>query len=602
MDKQEENKNEEVKKISIEIEDAIVVKDLAAKMEIRVTDLIAELMKNKIFATLNEKIDFETAVIVGDDLGFEIVRKKSDLERNRYLLKSKTLGKGAKKRPPVVVVMGHVDHGKTTLLDKILSTNVAAGEHGGITQNVSSYQVKKKGEVITFMDTPGHEAFHSMRERGAYITDLAVIVVAADDGVKPQTKEAVAFAKSAGLPIIVAINKIDKPESNVELVKKELSDIDLMPEEWGGKTVCVNISAKTGEGIDNLLDMIILYSDMEELKAEYGSFAEGFIIESHLNPKVGPIATVLIQNGTLSEGDFVAAGILSGRIKIMKNFLGEEIEDATPSMPITILGLSEVPRSGMVLKAYPTRSAAEAAALAFKERTTSTLGEGKVLSVSRIQEMAENGKLKKLNLVIKADTKGSLEAIVQILDTIKVSGVAIQILKTGVGDITESDVKMAQSSDARVIGFNNSADANAKRIGEKENIAFKFFNIIYEMVTYVKGELSDMLDAETVRTDLGKMKVIAIFKLPRKSAKVVDMIFGAKIEHGKVEKNAKLEIMRDGEKVGEGILTELQHNKKTVGELKSGNNAGVTFKGDILVEEGDDIVAYKEEKVKRIVK
>jgi translation initiation factor IF-2 len=595
-------KIDENKKKTIEIEEAVVVKDLALQMEIKVTDLIAELMKNKVFATLNEKIDFETAAIVGDDLGFEIVRKKSDLEKNRTLLKSRDFGKGAKKRPPVVVVMGHVDHGKTTLLDKILSTNVAAGEHGGITQNVSAYQVKKKGEVITFMDTPGHEAFHSMRERGAYITDLAVIVVAADDGVKPQTKEAVAFAQNAGLPIIVAINKIDKPEANIERVKKELSEIDLMPEEWGGKTVCVNISAKTGEGVDNLLDMIILYADMEELRADQDTFAEGFIIESHLSPKVGPIATVLIQNGTLSEGDFVAAGMISGRVKTMKDFKDEAIEDATPSMPVTILGLAEVPRSGMVIKAYPTRSAAEAAAQAFRERSAGALGEGNVLSVSKIQEMAENGKIKKLNLIIKADTKGSLEAIVQILDTIQVSGVAVQILKTGVGEITESDVKMAQSSDAKIIGFNNSVDANAKKMGEKEVIEFKLFNIIYELVAYVKGELSDLLEAETVRTDLGKMKVIAIFKMPKKSAKAIDMIFGAKIENGKVEKGAKLEIMRNGEKVGEGILTELQHNKKAVGELKSGNNAGVTFKGDVLVEEGDMIAVYKEEKVKRVIK
>lgn len=594
-------KKEENKKVVIEIEEVIAVKDLAAKMEIKVTELIGELMKNKIFATLNETIDFETAAIVADDLGFEIVRKKSELERSRQLLKTRVLGSGAQKRPPVVVIMGHVDHGKTTLLDKILATNVAAGESGGITQNVSAYQVKKKGEVITFMDTPGHEAFHSMRERGAYITDLAVIVVAADDGVKPQTKEAVEFAKHAGLPIIVAINKIDKPEANVERVKKELSEIDLLPEEWGGKTVCVNISAKTGEGIDNLLDMIILYADMEELRAEYGAFAEGFIIESHLNPKVGPIATILVQNGTLSAGDFVAAGSMSGRVKIMKDFQGAVIEDATPSMPVTILGLNEVPRAGLVIKAYATRSKAEEAALAFQQSTGNTLGSGRIINASKIQELAENGKLKKLNLIIKADTKGSLEAIVQILETIKVEGLAVQILKTGVGDITETDIKLAQSSGARVLGFNNIVDANARKIAEQEAISCKLFNIIYELVAYVKEELSNMLEAETVRTDLGKMKVIAIFKLPRKSAKVVDMIFGAKIENGKAEKNAKLEIMRNGEKVGTGTLVELQHNKKTVSELKSGNNAGVTFRGDVLVEEGDDIVLYKESKVKRTI-
>lgn len=594
-------KTEENKKTAIEIEDAIMVKDLAARMEVKVTDLISELMKNKIFATLNETIDFETAVIVGDDLGFEIVRKKSELEKSRQMLKGRTFGQGAEKRPPVVVVMGHVDHGKTTLLDKILSTNVASGEFGGITQNVSAYQVKKRGELITFMDTPGHEAFHSMRERGAYITDLAIIVVAADDGVKPQTKEAVEFAKNAGLPIIVAINKIDKPESNIERVKKELSEIDLLPEEWGGNTVCVNISAKTGEGIDNLLDMIILFSDMEEIKAEYGAFAEGFIIESHLNPKVGPMATVLIQNGTLSEGDFVAAGSVYGRVKTMRNFKKESVEDATPSMPVTILGLNEVPRAGLVIKAYPTRSAAEEAAATFRQNSGNVLSSGRIVSASKIREMAENGKLKKLNLVIKADTKGSLEAIIQILETIKVEGLAVQILKSGVGDITESDVKLAQSSETKIIGFNNSVDVNAKRMAEQEEIDFHIFNIIYELVGYVKEELSFLIEAETVRTDLGKIKVIALFKLPRKSAKVVDMIFGAKIENGKVEKGAKLEVMRNGEKIGEGTLVELQHNKKTVSELKSGNNAGVTFKGDVQVEEGDELMAYKEEKIKRTI-
>lgn len=590
---------EKNKKTVIEIGDMIVVKDLAAKMGLKVTDLIAELMKNKIFASLNETIDFETAAIVGDDLGFEIIKVRSDLERGRDMLRKRDFNANAKKRPPVVVVMGHVDHGKTTLLDKILSTNVASGEFGGITQNVSAYQVKKRGELITFMDTPGHEAFHSMRERGAYITDLAVIVVAADDGVKPQTKEAVDFAKNAGLPIIVAINKIDKPEANIEKVKKELSEIDLLPEEWGGTTVCVNISARTGEGIDELLDIIILHADVEDLKAEYEAPAEGFIIESHLNPKVGPIATVLIQNGTLHVGDYVAAGSLSGRVKVMRDFKKEYISVATPSMPVTVLGFNEVPRAGMVIKAYTIRKQAEEVADIFAEHNKEAAGGGRLLNVSRIKEMADSSKLKKLNLIIKADTKGSLEAIVQILEAIKVESVAVQILKTGVGNITETDISLAQSSDARIIGFNNTIEVNAKKFAEKEKVSFRIFNIIYELASYVKEELSSMLEEETVRTDLGKMKVIALFKLPKKSAKVVDMIFGAKVENGKVEKDAKLEIFRNGEKVGEGVLTELQHNKKTVSELKSGNNAGITFRGSMTLQEGDDILVYKEEKVKR---
>ncbi|MCK4892305.1 MAG: translation initiation factor IF-2 N-terminal domain-containing protein, partial [Candidatus Pacebacteria bacterium] len=316
MTNSEENKKE--KKAVIEISENIIVKDLAEKMNIKATDLISELIKNKIFANINEALDFETAEIVADFFGFELKKSESVVEKKRQQLKKNT-GPGAKKRPPVVVIMGHVDHGKTTLLDKILETNVAEGESGGITQNVSAYQVKKKGETITLIDTPGHEAFHSMRERGAYITDLAVIVIAADDGVKPQTVEAVKFAKEAGVPVLVAINKTDKPEKNVDKIKKELAEIDLTPEDWGGKTVCVKISAKTGDGIDELLDMIILASDMEEIKANPNCPAEGFVIESHIDPQIGPVAIVLIQNGTLKEGDYVSACSIWGRIKRMEN-------------------------------------------------------------------------------------------------------------------------------------------------------------------------------------------------------------------------------------------------------------------------------------------
>jgi len=593
---------EKKEKNIIEIGDNIVVKDLAEKMGLKVTELIAELMKNKIFASINETVDFDTAVIVGDDLGFEIMRVRTELERGRQMIKRKELGRKAKKRPPVVVVMGHVDHGKTTLLDKILSTNVASGESGGITQNVSAYQVKKKGEVMTFMDTPGHQAFHSMRERGAFITDMAVIVVAADDGVKPQTKEAVEFAKNAGLPILVAINKIDKPEANIEKAKKELSEIDLLPEEWGGQTVCVNISAKTGEGIDNLLDMIILYSDMEELRAEYDVMAEGFIMESYLDPQIGPVAVALIQNGTLKAGDFITAGPVRGRVKTMNDFKGSSIKAATPSMPVTILGFNNVPKAGSIIKAFKIRKEAEAVTEGFlHEKEENFANGGKVISSSKTVEGEDVEKIKKLNLIIKADTKGSLEAIIQILETMKGEGVATHILKTGVGNITETDIKLARSSDAKIIGFNSSVDSNTRKFADKEKVVFNNFSIIYELASYVKEELSKLLEAEIVRVDLGKLKVIAIFKLPRKSAKVVDMIFGAKISGGKAEKGGRLEVMRNGEKVGEGTISELQHNKKTVSELKSGNNAGITFRGNVTVQEGDEILIYKEEKRQRTI-
>lgn len=596
------NKETDIKK-NITVGESIVVKDFAKKMDVKVTDLIALLMSNKIFVNLNESIDFDTAVLIGESFGVEVVKKQGELEKSRSLFKNRKYGRKAKKRPPVVVVMGHVDHGKTTLLDKILSTEVALGETGGITQHVSAYQVKKRGQLITFMDTPGHEAFNSIRERGAYVTDLAVIVVAADDGVKPQTKEAVSFAKSAGLPIIVAINKIDKPEANIEKVKKELSEIDLLPEEWGGNTVCVNISGKTGEGIDNLLEMILLYTDMEELKAEYDVLFEGFIIESYLNPQVGPIVTVLVQNGTMNVEDYIAAGPISGRIKIIKDFQGKQLRQAGPSSPVVVLGLNETPKAGLIIKAFRSRKMAEAAAAEFSgQKDNKIRGGGKIISALKVSEnQALLDSMEKVFLIIKADTKGSLEAVIQILESIRSENVAIYILKTGVGEITETDIKLAQSVNAKIVGFNNNIDSHAKKFAEKEQVDFRIFQIIYELAAYVKDEMSLLLGTEIIRTDLGKMKVLAVFKLPKKSAKTFEMIFGAKVEKGKVEKNSQIEVWRNGELLGDGVIRELQHNKKALSELKSGNNAGITYYGSVVLQEGDDIVVYKNEERKKTI-
>lgn len=594
----EDSKNQNEEKKILEIPENITVKDLAEKMGVKATNLITELIKNKIFASINETIDFDTAAIVADDFGFELERARSEMEKRKRELK-KNLGTGARKRPPVVVVMGHVDHGKTTLLDKILKTNVAAGEAGGITQHVSAYQVKKKGELITFLDTPGHEAFHAIRKRGAYITDVALIVVAADDGVKPQTKEAVKFAKSAGVPIIVAINKIDAPRANIEKVKKELSEIDLIPEDWGGKTVCINISAKTGEGISELLDMIILTSDMEELKANPDAqTAEGSVIESHLDPQIGAVATILVQNGTLKEGDYVSAGSSWGRIRKMQDFMGKKARKALPSTPITIIGLNETPKAGSLLLSEPSRLAAEKRASEFLKIESGIL-ESKIISAAKIKELVKGEQIKKLNLVIKADTKGSLEAILQILETVGTEEAIVQVLKSGVGNITETDIKIARSSKAKVVGFNIKLNLSVQKFAEKEAVEIKIFSIIYDLVNFVKEELSNLLEPEVVRTDMGRLKVIAIFKSGRKSAKVVNMIFGAKVESGKIEKSCLLEVFRGKEKIGKGIVKELQYNKQEVGEVKAGSNAGMTFEGDVAIELGDVIAAYKEESRKR---
>ena len=596
MTDSDENKTEEIKeKTVLEVPENITVKELAEKMDIKTTDLIAELIKNKIFANINEVLDFDTAEIVADDFGFELKKIKSEAQRRKQQIK-KNLGPGAKKRPPVVVIMGHVDHGKTTLLDKILETNVTAEESGGITQHFSAYQVKKKGETITFLDTPGHEAFHSMRERGAYITDLAVIVIAADDGVKPQTKEAVKFAKDAGVPILVAINKTDKPEKNIEKVKKELSEIDLVPEDWGGKTVCINISAKTGEGIDELLDMIILASDMEEIKANPNSPAEGFVIESHLDPRIGPVATVLVQNGTLMNGNYVSVGSDWGRIKRMEDFTGKKINKATPSMPVTIIGLNNVSKAGSFLIGETNRLMAEKRADKFNNIENERSSKDRILSTAKIKELVKSHQMKKFNVILKADVKGSLEAIIQILESIKSDEVAIQILKMGVGNITETDIKMAHSSGAKIIGFNVNIDLSVKKFAEKEKVDIEIYKVIYELINDIKKDLSNILEPEIVRTDLGTLKVIAVFKSGKKSAKVIDMIVGAKVESGKIEKGSLLEILRDGEKIGAGATKEIQYNKKIVKEVKVGNNAGITYEGNIIIEEGDVINAYKEEK------
>ena len=594
----EEEKSNEEKKV-LEVPERIIVKNLAEKMNIKATDLISELIKNRIFANINEILDFETAEIVADYFGFELIKIDTIAEKRKQQLKN-NVGPGAKKRPPVVVVMGHVDHGKTTLLDKILQTNVAGGESGGITQNVSAYQVSKKGETITFIDTPGHEAFHSMRERGAYITDLAIIVVAADDGVKPQTVEAVNFVKEAGVPVLVAINKIDKAGKNIDKVKKELAEIGLTSEDWGGKTVCVNISAKTGEGIDELLDMIILASDIEEIKANSNCAAEGFVIESHMDSQIGPVAIILIQGGTLKEGDYVSIGSTWGRIKRMDNFSGKRLHKAFPSMPVTLTGLNEVPKVGAFLIGETSRLTAEKRANEYaKIEKEEGKEENQIISTSRIKELVKSHKVKKFNLILKADTKGSLEAIIQILESIESEDVAVQILKMGVGNITETDVKMAHSSNAKIIGFNIDISSVVEKFAEKEKIDVKIFKVIYELVNDVKEGLISILEPEIVRTDLGTLKVIAMFKLPKKSAKKVDMIFGAKVQSGKIEKGSLLEVFREDEKVGDGIVKELQWNKKPAKEVKKGNDAGITFEGDVIIKEGDIINAYKQEEVKR---
>ena len=587
-------------KVEIEIGDFVAVKNLAEKMGISATELISELIKNGVFASVNEEIDFETASIISDDFGFKISKRETLGKKLRK--QRKELGKGAVKRPPIVVVMGHVDHGKTSLLDKIRETEVAAGESGGITQHISAYQIRKKGKTITFLDTPGHEAFQAMRQRGAYLTDLAILIVAADDGVKPQTKEAINFIRQAEIPIIVVLNKIDKPEANPEKVKKELSEFDLAPEEWGGKTVFVETSAETGQGIDELLEMILLASEIEELKADPKMPAEGMIMESHMDSRRGAVANVIIQNGTLEEGDYLSAGFVSGKAKRMENFQGKQIRKALPSMPVTIIGLENTPAAGSFLLKEENRVAAEKRVEEFKKISGDESLREAGISATKIKDLVKSEDVKKFNLILRADTKGSLEAITQTIKALPTKEVAVQIVKMGLGNITESDIKMAEASKAKVIGFHTNLESAVRHLAEQNKVEVKLYQVIYELVEDIKKGVSALMSSEIVRVDLGKLKVIALFMTGKMSPKgIIKMIVGAKVNSGKTEKNCFLEIFRGGEKVGSGKVLQLEYNKKMVAQLKEGNNAGITYQGDVKIEMEDELVSYKEEERERSV-
>jgi len=592
-----EIKTEEIK--SVKIPNPVTVKKFAELLDLSVPAVITELMKNGIMATINEEIDFDTASIIAQDLGFET---EEDLEVGdgeaitlekmlEICKKEQESGEKLPERAPVVTILGHVDHGKTTLLDTIRKGNVAEHEAGGITQHISAYQVKKKGQMITFVDTPGHEAFSAMRERGVSIADVAILVVAADDGVRPQTREVITYLKDKKIPTIVAINKIDKPEANPQRVKQELAELDIVIEEWGGEVIANEISAKNNIGIKELLDSILLVSEVLELKASKKNNGMGVVLESHLDPKVGPISTVLIKTGTLKVGQDIVAGKTFGRIKRMEDFTGKQIESAGPSEPATIMGINGTPEVNDIIQV-----ASKEAVLKMKSRGSLGAHNGKssVITKKDLYQNIDNGQVKKLNLIIKTDVPGSLEAIDQILSTIESDEVVLEYVNTGVGNITETDIKLAGSSEAIIYGFNVTATTVAKRMAEKSGVIIKPFNIIYELVEAVKNDMAELLPPEIVRTDFGRMKILAIFKNGK-----TDMIVGGKVIEGKIVKKSLLEVKREKEVIGKGVLENLQQNKKPTEEVKTGNECGVTFMGGTKLAEGDVLVSYKEEEVKR---
>ncbi len=582
----------------IKLPETITVKKFSELLGLPLGKVIAELMKNGILATINEKIDFETASIIAQDLGFEVEEETAETEGQmtlekllEILKKEKESDEKLQSRPPVVTILGHVDHGKTTLLDTIRKANVAAKESGGITQHISAYQVKKKGQVITFVDTPGHEAFSAMRERGVSIADIAVLVVAADDGVRPQTKEVIEYLLSKKIPTVVAINKIDKPEANPQRVKQELAENGILLEEWGGNVLSAEISAKKNIGIDNLLENILLLNEVENFKADQKRDALGIVLEAHLDPQKGPAATVLVKTGTLKEGQDIIAGTTHGRVRRIEDFTGKRLAEAGPSVPVSVIGLNTTPNSNDILQVVSAKSLARTRFEELKRKSETGFGE---LTAQKIYKTIADEKIKKLNVIVKSDVQGSLEAIQQILSEIKSDEVAVNYIAIGVGNITESDVRMAQNSNSVIYGFNVEITPVAKRMAETGKVEVKNYKIIYELVQDIKNRLIEMLPPEIERVDFGKMKVLAIFRTEKKS-----MIVGGKVTDGKIIKDSLIDVVRSDKIIGKGKLGNLQQNKVATDEVPRDNECGITFEGETKIKEGDVLVSYKEEVKKK---
>jgi len=490
-------------------------------------------------------------------------------------------------RPPVIVVMGHVDHGKTKLLDAIRKTNIMEGESGGITQHIGAYQVVKNGKLLTFIDTPGHEAFTTMRSRGARVADVAILVIAADDSIQPQTKESIKIINSAGLPMIVAINKIDKPEANPDKVKQDLAALNLVPEEWGGKTICVPISAKQGIGIEDLLEMILLVAETEkeEIMANPAKPAVGTIVESHIDKGEGPVATVLIQNGTLKNGDLIdVGGTFYGKIRAMKDFKNDNVVSAPPSMPVKILGLKAAPSVGDILQVITE--------IAKKQRVKKYQLNQQATDYTKLAEVKKEEKTenKSLNLILKADVLGSLEAIINSLTKLENPEVSINIISKGLGNINENDIKRAESGKASIFGFRVKLTSAAESLAKEKKVDFKLYEIIYRLLDDIKAKVEELLSPEVIRTDLGRLKVLAVF---RKESNT--MVIGGSVTKGKVLPKAKIDVIRDKIKLATGSITQLQVNKVDVNEASLGQECGIKYSGKPVIVEGDFLEVYQEE-------
>ena len=579
---------------AIIIGDTIVVGDLAKKLDIAASEVIMKLIKLGIMANINQEIKFETAEKIALDYDILLEREEKEEEAADIIIEEDE-AEDLKPRPPIVTVMGHVDHGKTSLLDSIRNTRVTDREAGGITQHIGASEVTVNGKKVVFLDTPGHEAFTEMRSRGAKVTDIAILVVAADDGIMPQTVEAINHSKAAGVPIIIAINKIDKPSANIERVRQELSEKGLLVEEWGGDVIDVPVSAKTGENIDTLLEMVLLVAEMEELKANPDRNAVGTVIESNLDKGRGPVATVIISNGTLKVGDPIVAGSSYGKVRAMINDKGKRIKKAPPSTPVEILGLNEVPNAGDQFVVLASDKAARTIAEKRKEKIRDEqMKASSKISLEDLFEKMQHGELKELNIIVKADVQGSVEAVRQSIEKLTNEEVSVRVIHGGVGAITESDIMLASASNAIVIGFNVRPSTGANTLVEREKVDMRTYRIIYEAIKDIEKAMKGMLDPEYVEEELGKAEIRLPFKVPN-----AGMVAGSYVISGKILRNAKARLVRDGIVVYDGTIDSLRRFKDDVKEVATGYECGIGLTNFNDIKEGDIIEAYVIKEVER---
>ncbi len=587
---------------SIQIEDNIIVKDLAEKMGTPLKNVMTELMKNGIMVSLNSSIDFDTASIIGEDLGFKVEKSNNEIkDQENELQKVKQLedllAKDTNKtpKPPVVVVMGHVDHGKTKLLDTIRKTNIIDTESGNITQHIGAYSVELNGKRITFLDTPGHEAFRAMRSRGTKIADVGIIVVAADEGLKPQTIESIELAQKENLPFVIAINKVDKPESDIEKVKKELAELNLMCEDWGGKTICVPISAKEGKNITELLEMVNLVAEMENLSADASRKAIGTIIESHIDKNQGPIASVLIQTGTLKVGDEFVSGATHGKVKLMADHLGNTLKSAGPSTPVRILGFKDAPIVGDIfnaeISAHELKDAKKGSQKTGGMQRTEYSGNQKV-------ESEDDETSKSLNIILKTDMIGSQGAIIESIkklgakEEFQTNNIELKIVKSGLGSITDKDIIDGETTNSMVLGFHVKIDSNAELLAKEKGVVIKEYKIIYKLLEDLEEDLKKLISLKVVREQVGELQVLAIFKTLNGK-----MVIGGKVIRGKIIKEGTTKVMRLGKLLGIGKIGSLQSGKENVSEVSQGSECGLEFIGNTIIKKDDLLEIYKEKTV-----